>query len=408
MDPSCPHPGRLAAYAARLLEGAEVEVLEVHLARCSGCRQEFLELKRFPGTRAVPSRRLAFAAAAALLLAALPLSFWMRKETPAPLPGPSSVAGPLRLSPGQRFSAGRQGREWALPEGARLALERAGEARVLEAAGSGLVLALEKGRLWMNAGPGACAVRLPGAEVSCRDAEFAVSFQGTAATVSGLLFREALADQAPVFEVWCRRGVCRVSWGEGEGGSRILTGGMALAVGPGREAVAVPLSWEDMERHLAWRWEGRSGDIPLDSLVDKGVGISVSRTGQGTLVLKPLGEDGSLRLGEDSGGDYRLELRLRALKDGGNVGLAFPALCRSPYWVLPGGIPAGRWTCLAVERSGGRIRLWRDGALSSTVEAVQVDPATPAASGPALGLWGGAEVELQKAVWRAWEPEVLR
>ena len=145
MNPTCPDPARLAAYADRRLGESERSVLEAHLALCPDCLGEIRILLDQARPAQVRTLRWSLSAAAALLLAVFVLA-WRGPSAPSTPVHPTSLpaARPIPPVAGTVLAAGERARGWVLADGTRVSLSVGGEA-LLAAAG---VLDVHRGSLW--------------------------------------------------------------------------------------------------------------------------------------------------------------------------------------------------------------------------------------------------------------------
>lgn len=395
MSASCPDPASLAAYADRQLPESEHPALEAHLAGCPDCLAELrllLDLAR-PETRIRP---LHWGLAAASLLAAVTTLLWRGPERP---PAPPSRPAP---PDGTVLTAEERPRGWVLADGTRISLSAGSAARGASAG----TLELHRGGLWLDAASD-LNVRLPeGGELTASDAELGIFLSGTpapASTLSAFWLSAATAAEPSRLELTCRRGSCRLRW---RGVVHVVAAGERLLDVPGEMPSLKRLDPATLDAALAWSWTGPEA-IPSLQALAAGTRTLTAEI-QGTLIhLRPKDTFGILTLGDLPGGDYRLSIQVRPRKAGGDIGLAFPATSRCPYWMLgTRGAPLlpGTWTELAVERRGDRIHLWRDGIRVSTIPTRHADRMTPGTELPALGLWG-SEIELREVRWRVWRQE---
>lgn len=241
----CLDPEVLAAYREGALPASEHEAVQAHAAACPACRQ----VLRFLAGRRVAPRRTAWrwAAAAALLIA---VSGWGLLRGEAPVSPPPSA--PPRVA--------------ALPEGAldRTAYLVPGLDLVLDAGArvqaEGRRLRLDSGRIWLDVAEPA-TLEVQGKLLEIRDA--AVAARVAAAPKSAWLFREALAGEEILAEIWVLRGkaagrklrLVSGTWQEGRSTAQEIMAldqarALALASLPGREAPAAGLQ----DSFRPWRW----------------------------------------------------------------------------------------------------------------------------------------------------------
>lgn len=229
MTPPCPLPGEISAYQEGALPPAESERLERHGLDCLRCREALLllgsadggvelpedALRCLAGIRAKPLRL--WRAAAAALLLALGLGWWLRPEAPQ---SPRSVPIPAPTEAGRAFPSGRLEAGTYLAAGADLLLAPGARA----ASEGSRRLRPETGMLWLEVSRGEPAtLLLPGAVLTLDRGAVAVSLP----KAQGLAFlSEAWAGEEPSARVW-------VLWGEAEleaGDHRSrLEGGMHLS-----------------------------------------------------------------------------------------------------------------------------------------------------------------------------------
>lgn len=346
-----------------------------HAAACDDCRDaiSFSALSARPAR--VHSRRLTWAAAAALLLAGA-AGIAMRWDSGKLLTPPDLPQTQARES-GTGLSGKRTARALLGPH---LAVELSPEAAILPVAGE---WRLERGASWWLLEKGAVRIDAGGLRLSASGAAaFGVRI-APGVQVSGWFLREASADTASgaAVEIWCGSGTVTVT----------LEGATPLAIPAGAcwrsgDLEPRPFPAADAERAFAWRVRPSTARPALSGAVHP-EGAGWVADGPGTLLFP-------LRPAE---GSYRTTLRLRKTAGKPSAGACCQAGGASAVWALPDAAWDGAWHEVAVEASGGDVRLEFDGRTERYVAQASFQPNRLApASGAGLVIWGGG-IEISAA-----------